>query len=71
MNSRERSMAAIRHEKPDHVPRYCWCFGFPAPPRLRRPQDGREVPYWYTMRLELIHTLPEPWTVEHDLGRAC
>ena len=69
MNSRERLLATIRHEKPDHVPLYCWCFGFPAPPQLRWTREGREVPYWYTMRLEHIHTLPEQWTVEDDFER--
>jgi hypothetical protein len=69
MNSRERLLAAIRYEKPDHVPMYCWCFGFPAPPHLAWQQDGRDVPFWYTMRLEHLHTLPEPWTVQHDFER--
>jgi len=69
MNSRERLIAAIRHEKLDHVPMCCWCFGFPAPPQLRWTREGQEVPYWYTMRLEHIHTLPEQWTVEDDFER--
>jgi uroporphyrinogen-III decarboxylase len=69
MNSRERLLAAIRHEKLDHVPLYCWCFGFSAPPHLRWRQDGHDVPFWYTMRLEHIHTLPEPWTLEDDFQR--
>jgi hypothetical protein len=69
MNSRERLIAAIRHERPDHVPLYSWCFGLPAPPHLRWAREGREVPFWYTMRLEHIHTLPEPWTVEDDFDR--
>ena len=69
MNSRERLLAAIRHEKPDHVPMYCWCFGFPAPPHLRWRHDGHEVPFWYTMRLEHIHTLPQPWTLQDDFQR--
>jgi hypothetical protein len=69
MNSRERLLAAIRHEKPDHVPMYCWCFGFPAQPHLRWQRDGRDVPFWYTMRLEHIHTLPQPWTVQDDFER--
>ena len=47
----------------------CPCFGFPAPPHLRWQQDGREVVHWYTMRLEHIHTLPEPWSVQDDFQR--
>jgi hypothetical protein len=69
VSSRERLLAAIRHEKPDHVPMLCSCFGVTAPPHLRWKQSGREVAHWYTMRLEHIHTLPEPWSVEHDLQR--
>jgi uroporphyrinogen decarboxylase len=69
VNSRERFLKAIRHEKPDHIPMYCSCFGVPVPPRLRWKQDGREVGHWFTMRLEHIHTLPEPWSVEDDFLR--
>lgn len=69
MNSRERILAAIRHEKLDHIPLYFSCFGFPAPPHLKWSSDGHEVAHWYTMRLEHIHTLPEPWSVEHDFER--
>jgi len=69
LTSRERLLAAIRHEKPDYVPMYCWCFGFPAPPQLRWERNGHEVAHWYTMRLEFIHTLPERWTVEDDFER--
>jgi len=69
MTSRERMLAAIRKEKPDHVPMYCWCFGFPAPAQLRWQRDGHDVPFWYTMRLEHLHTLSAPWTVEDDFQR--
>jgi hypothetical protein len=66
MNSRERLLAAIRGEKPDHVPLTFWCFGFPAPPGLGWQRAGRSVPFWYTGRLEHIHTLPAPWTYHAD-----
>lgn len=69
MRSRERLLAAIRSQRPDHVPLLCWCFGFAPPPRLRWRRDGRDVPYWYTMRLEHIHTLPEPWDLADDFAR--
>jgi len=69
MNSRERLLAAIRHEQPDHVPLYCSCFGFTAPLHLRWRQDGREVVHYYSMRHEHIHTWPEPWSIEHDFER--
>jgi hypothetical protein len=69
VNSRERLLAVINHEEPDHVPLLCWCFGFTAPEHLRWKQDGRQVEHWYTMRLEHIHTLPEPWDLEQDFRR--
>ncbi|NLG51235.1 MAG: hypothetical protein GX552_14095 [Chloroflexi bacterium] len=69
MNSRERLLTAISGEKPDHVPLYCWCFGFAPPPPLRWQRNGQDVPYWYTMRLEHLHRLPMPWTVEDDMER--
>src|SRR5271157_620389 len=69
MNSRERWLAAIQHEKPDHIPLYCQCFGVAVPPYLRWQQNGREVLHWYSMRQEYDHTWPEPWSVEHDFER--
>jgi hypothetical protein len=69
MTSRERLLTAIDHNKPDHVPMLCWCFGLAVPPHLRWQRGGRDVPHWYTMRLEHIHTLPEPWSVEDDFER--
>ncbi len=69
MTSRERLMTAIDHKKPDHVPMLCWCFGLAVPPHLRWQREGRDVLHWYTMRLEHIHTLPEPWCAEDDFER--
>ncbi len=69
MNSRERLLKTVRHERPDHIPMYCSCFGVPVPPPLRWQQSGRDVGHWFTMRLEHIHTLPEPWSVEDDFQR--
>jgi len=69
MRSRERLLSAIKGERPDHIPLYCWVFGFTAPRHLRWREKGREVIHWYTMRLEHIHTLPEPWDVKQDFER--
>jgi len=69
MNSRERLLTAIRCEEPDHVPLLCWCFGFTVPPHLHWQRNGRGVDHWYTMRLEHIHTLPEPWDLAQDFER--
>jgi len=69
MRSRERLLAIINGEKPDHIPLYCWVFGFTAPKHLRWMRDGRQITHWYTMRLEHIHTLPQPWDVRDDFKR--
>lgn len=70
MTSKERILAAISGEPVDHVPLTAWCFGFPAPEHLRWQTNGREVKYWYTKRLEHLHTLPQPWELEDDFKRA-
>lgn len=69
MRSRERLLSIIKGEEPDHIPLYCWVFGFTAPEHLRWKENSREVVHWYTMRLEHIHTLPEPWDVRQDFKR--
>ena len=66
MNSRERLLTAIAGGKPDHIPLTFWCFGIPAPPDLMWERDGVARPYWYTGRLEHIHTLPSPWIFHDD-----
>jgi len=69
MNSKERLLAAIAGQTPDRVPLLCWCFGVRPPAHLRWRRDGRDVLHWYTMRLEHIHTLPQPWDVADDFRR--
>jgi len=69
MTSKERMLAAIRREEPDHVPLYSWVFGFAPPQRLRWERNGREVSHWYTGRMEHIHTLPEPWELADEFRR--
>ena len=70
MTSRERMLAAIRHQRVDRVPLYAWVFGFRAPEPVRWSRNGRPVEHWFTGRLEHIHTLPEPWDyVEDDFRR--
>lgn len=70
MTSRERILAALNGTPADHVPLTTWCFGFPAPEHLRWETNGAEVPFWYTKRLEHIHTLPDPWELEDEFKRA-
>ncbi len=69
MTSKERIIAAWNGEPSDHVPISAWCFGFKPPKSLRWESNGREIKYWYSMRLEHLHTLPEPWNLEDDFKR--
>lgn len=69
MTSKERILAAIRGRATDYVPLTTWCFGFPAPPGLAWETNGHAVPYWYTSRLEHLHTLPVPWSLQDDFKR--
>jgi len=70
MTSRERLLAALEGRPADHVPLTTWCFGFPAPPHLRWQTGGRDVRFWFTKRLEHIHTLPQRWELEDEFKRA-
>jgi hypothetical protein len=69
MKSKERILCAINGIAGDHLPFTTWCFGFQAPEHLRWKTNGKDVKYWYTNRLEHIHTLPQPWTLEDDFKR--
>jgi hypothetical protein len=69
MDSRTRLLTAIKGQEPDRVPLYCWFFGFTPPKHLRWAQAGKEILHWYTMRLEHIHTLPQPWDLDQDFKR--
>ncbi len=70
MTSRERLLAVLEGRPADHLPLTTWCFGFPAPPHMRWETNGRLVKYWYTKRLEHIHTLSQPWELEDEFKRA-
>ncbi len=70
MTSKQRILAALHGEPADHTPLTTWCFGFRAPPELRWHTGGREVEFWYSRRLEHIHTLPQPWELEDEFRRA-
>jgi uroporphyrinogen-III decarboxylase len=70
MTSRERILCAINGIASDHIPLTTWSFGFRPPNHLRWKSNDNEVKFWYTKRLEHIHTLPRPWTLEDDFKRA-
>ena len=69
MTSKERILAVWNGRKPDHVPLTTWCFGLSAPPALRWNNHGHEVKYWYSKRMEHLHTLPQIWDLEDDFKR--
>ena len=69
MNSRERIFAAWNGQPVDHIPLITSCFGLQAPPELRWQRNGSEVTYWYSKRMEHIHTLPQPWELDDDFQR--
>ncbi len=70
MTSKERMIAAWTGRTADYVPLTTWCFGLRVPPALRwRTADGDEVVYWYSLRMEHLHTLPQAWTLADDFRR--
>ena len=66
----ERIQSAWQGRSPDHVPLTTWCFGLPVPPALRWKNSEGEVRYWYSKRMEHLHTLPFEWTLQDDFNRA-
>jgi hypothetical protein len=70
MTSKERILCALNGQQPDHIPLTTWCFGFQPPEHLRWSNNGKKVNFWYTKRLEFIHTLPQEWSLEDDFKRA-
>lgn len=69
MTSRQRILATLSGRTPDRIPLTTWCFGLPAPQHLRWAVEGRVRDYWYSLRMEHLHTLPQPWTLEDDFRR--
>jgi hypothetical protein len=69
MTSKERILAAINGKPVDHIPLTTWCFGFPAPKHLQWSKNGKPVTYWFSKRMEHLHTLPQAWDLEDDFKR--
>ena len=69
MTSKERILSCWNGKKPDHVPLSTWCFGFSSLANRTWEKNGSPVRHWYSMRLEHIHLLPEPWELEDDFKR--
>jgi hypothetical protein len=69
VTSRERILSAIDGRSIDHVPLTTWCFGLRAPAHLRWGNAAGPVDFWYSKRMEHLHTLPRPWDIEDDFCR--
>ncbi len=69
MTSKQRILAVWNGLAPDHVPLTTWCFGLSAPPSQQWEKDGVAREYWYSLRMEHIHTLPQPWDLDDDFKR--
>ena len=70
MTSRDRIKAAWTGQTYDYAPLTTWCFGLPAKPDLKWASNGVDRDYWYSLRMEHIHSLPQEWTLEDDFKRA-
>lgn len=70
MTSKERILAAWEGVAQDYVPLTAWCFGLPVPEHLQWSIEGNRRPYWYSLRMEHLHTLPFPWTPRDEYNRA-
>jgi len=70
MNSMERIRSVWDGKSHDHVPLTTWCFGLQAPRFLRWKNANGEVRFWYSKRMEHLHTLPFQWTLQDDFNRA-
>jgi hypothetical protein len=69
MTSRERIRAALNGQPADHTPLTTWCFGLTAPAHLRWETEGVPRDYWYSLRMEHLHTTTVPWTLADDFRR--
>jgi hypothetical protein len=65
MTSKERIKAAWEGKSADHVPLTTWCFGLPVPSNI---QWGKQR-YWFSQRMEHLHTLTFPWDLEDEFNR--
>jgi hypothetical protein len=69
VTSKQRLEACWSAKAVDHIPLTTWCFGLHPNKSLIWENDGTPVPYWYSLRMEHLHTLTYPWTLEDDFKR--
>jgi len=69
MTSKERITAAWNGEPSDYIPLTTWCFGLKVPENLAWMKDGKKQTYWYSKRMEHLHTLPFSWDWADEFNR--
>lgn len=69
MTSKERILCCWNGKKPDYIPLTTWCFGFKPSINVTWQKNGKPVKFWYSLRMEHLHKLPEPWDIEDDFNR--
>ena len=69
MNSKERILSVLNGQAPDYIPLTTWCFGFRPPKEVTWSRDGVTRTFWYSNRMEFLHTLTNPWSLEDDFDR--
>jgi hypothetical protein len=70
VNSLQRITSAWNGKPADHTPLTTWCFGFRPSPELRWSNESGPVEFWYSKRMEHLHSLPFTWGIEDDFKRA-
>ena len=69
MTSKDRIISCLNGQTPDYTPLTTWCFGVKPSPSLTWTNNGEPVQYWYSKRMEHIHTLPQNWSLDDEFRR--
>lgn len=61
MTNKERRAAACEGKHVNHIPLRFWCFGLSLPNKLLWESENAKQKYWFSHKMEHIHTVPSPW----------
>lgn len=67
LSSRDRMLAVIRYEEPDHVPLLFSSFGFRPPPHLRWSNEIEEAKAWLSIGLDAWLSVSPPHRLHADV----
>lgn len=70
MTTKERVISAWEGRSSDYIPLTTWCFGLNVPKEIQWKNNGIDVEYWYSNRMEHLHTLPFKWKLQDDFNRS-